>query len=122
MHPLAAVVYGFIAQNHLPVEALLLVLGLLGFSLLVAVVPMMAYVVDAFGEYSASAMTAFLIARCLASTFLPLGTVALTQTLGYGWGFLIIASILLCVIPLPMAVLRYGVKWRQYSTYTRNPN
>jgi hypothetical protein len=78
----------------------------------------MAYVVDAFGQYSASAMTATIITRCLTSTFLPLIIEPLTKKLGYGFGFMVFACGLLMLAPLPLLVLKYGRKWRQFSSYT----
>lgn len=80
----------------------------------------MAYVVDAFGLYSASALTAVLITRCLMSTFLPLLVGPLNDAVGHGWGFTIVAGVCLAVAPIPSLVMRYGEKWRQWSTYTRD--
>ncbi|CRK22740.1 hypothetical protein BN1708_017967, partial [Verticillium longisporum] len=55
--PLAVMAYGWAAELRLPVPLLLLAAALLDGSLLLAMVPVSAYVVDAFGLYSASAMT-----------------------------------------------------------------
>lgn len=118
--PVVVALYGFIAQNQLPVMLLLVNVGLLGFSLVLGLVPVMAYVVDTFGLHSASAMTAVLIARCLMGTFLPLATVPVTNALGYGYGFLILAAISLAVAPIPVVVMRYGARWRQHSEYSKN--
>ncbi|MCJ1472471.1 hypothetical protein MMC13_001119 [Lambiella insularis] len=112
--------YGFIAHNHSPVILLLIIVGLLGFSFILCLVPVTAYVVDAFGLHSASAMTAVLVTRCLMGTFLPLATVPVTNALGYGYGFLILASACLAVAPIPLAVMRYGARWRQRSEYSRS--
>jgi MFS family permease len=118
--PIAVTLLGWTAQKHWPVELLLFSVGLLGCFMLVAVVPVMAYVVDAFGEYSASALTAVLIARCLASTFLPLAIVPLDDALGYGWGFTVLAAACVVAVPIPVLVVRYGARWRQHSEYSRD--
>jgi hypothetical protein len=118
--PASVALYGWTAQEHWPVPILLLSVGLIGFSLLIGMVPLMAYVVDAFGLYSASALTAVLIARCLMSTFLPLAVVPLTEALGYGYGFMVLAASLLALAPIPLAVMRYGSRWRQNSDYTKD--
>lgn len=65
---------------------------------------MMTYVTDGFGLFSASAITAVLITRCLAGTFLPLVTEPLTEKVGYGWGFAILAGGCLLLSPIPVGV------------------
>jgi hypothetical protein len=92
----------------------------MGFSLLLGVVPLMAYIVDAFGIYSASATTAVLVIRCLMGTFLPLVVGPLVEKLGYGWAFTVFAALVLSVAPIPLLVTRYGVKWREYSRYSKD--
>lgn len=118
--PVAAALFGWAAEKEWPVALLLFLVGIQGFALLTAMVPLMAYVVDAFGLYSASALTAVLIARCLTSTFLPLAVGPITDELGYGWGFMIVSSMCLVVAPIPWLVMRYGERWRQWSAYTRD--
>ncbi|KAB8304151.1 hypothetical protein EYC80_003570 [Monilinia laxa] len=118
--PLSVALFGWVAEKGWPVGLLLFLVAVQGFSLLTAMVPLMAYVVDAFGLYSASALTAVLITRCLASTFLPLAVGPLTNKLGYGWGFMLVSGLLLVVAPIPSLVMRYGGKWRQWSAYTRD--
>lgn len=118
--PLAVVLYGWTAELHLPVWLLLLSVILLGFCMIIGTVPMMAYVVDAFGRYSASATTSVLISRCLMGTFLPLTAAPLNARLGYGFGFMVIAALCLVLAPVPVFVMRYGGVWRQRSEYTRD--
>ncbi|MCJ1251468.1 hypothetical protein MMC30_008701 [Trapelia coarctata] len=120
MLPVAVALYGFVAENQLPVMILLVIVGLLGFSLILSIVPVMAYVIDAFGLHSASALTAILITRCLMGTFLPLATVPITDALGYGYGFLILASLSLAVAPIPVVIMLYGKRWRQHSEYSKS--
>jgi len=118
--PAAVTLFGWTAQNQWPVAILLFSLGLLGFFMLTAMVPVMAYVVDSFGVYSASALTAVLVTRCLMGTFLPLTTIPLTDALGYGWGYTILAAVCLVVAPIPFLVMRYGEHWRQQSFYSKS--
>lgn len=117
--PLAVVSYGWGAQLRLPLPLMLSSVGLLGFALMLAFLPLTAYVVDAFGLYSASAMTGLIVTRCLMGTFLPLLTGPAVDYLGYGWGFTVFGTASLCLIPIPILVLRYGPSWRQLSRYTR---
>jgi hypothetical protein len=98
---------------------MLLSVGLMGATLLLGFLPLTAYVVDAFGLYSASAMTALIVTRCLVGTFLPLATAPLVDAMNWGWAFTVLAAALLVLAPVPVLVMRYGHKWRQRSKYTR---
>jgi len=118
--PVAVALYGWTAELHLPAPVLLLSVVILGFCVLLGIVPVMAYIVDAFNLYSASATTAVLITRCLMGTFLPLITEPLTDAIGYGWGFTVLAGACLLLAPVPLLIMRYGGKWRQRSEYTRD--
>jgi hypothetical protein len=118
--PAIVAIYGWAPHAHWPVHTLLLAVGLLGVLLIMISISLSSYVVDAFGIYSASAMTVVLIARCLGGTLLPLTIPPLTRALGLGNGFLVLAATCVVLIPLPMAVMRYGRHWRQKSVYTRD--
>ncbi|KAF2128781.1 MFS general substrate transporter [Dothidotthia symphoricarpi CBS 119687] len=118
--PFSIAAYGWIAQLRLPVPLLLVSVGLMGFTLILAGVPMSAYVVDASGLYSASAMTGVIVTRCLMGTFLPLTSGPLAEHLGYGWGFMCLSALSLSIAVIPVLILRYGEVWRQRSVFTRD--
>jgi hypothetical protein len=112
--------YGWAAHANWPVSLFLLPFTLIGLLLLLIHVPLSSYIVDTFGIYSASAMTMVLIARCLGGTLLPLAIPPLTDALGTGYGFFVVAAVLMLLVPLPAIVMRYGSHWRQNSLYTRS--
>ena len=116
--PLVAL-YGWAAELHLPLPVLLLSVGLIGTALGLAVMPLPSYVVDAFGLYSASAMTGLIVSRCLMATFLPLVTTPLVEAFGYGWGFTVLGAFTLALAPIPIFLMRYGETWRERSQYTK---
>ncbi|KAF2028541.1 MFS general substrate transporter [Setomelanomma holmii] len=118
--PLSITGYGWVAQYHLPIPLLLASVALLGFTLLLTVIPLSAYVVDACGLYSASAMTGVIVTRCLAGTFLPLSTDPLVDRFGFGWGFTCLGALSMSLAIIPVLILRYGEKWRQRSEFTRD--
>lgn len=118
--PFSVTAYGWIAHLRLPVPLLLASVALLDFTLLTNIIPLQAYIVDACGLYSASAMTGVIVTRCLVGTFLPLATEPLHLYLGYGWGFTVLGGLAAAVAVVPLAVLRYGSEWRQKSEYTRD--
>ncbi|KAK5655795.1 hypothetical protein OQA88_5333 [Cercophora sp. LCS_1] len=118
--PLAVAAYGWIAELQLGLPYLLLCVALMGTTLMFAMIPLMAYIVDAFGIFSASAMTGVIVSRCLMSTFLPLTTGPLIESMGYGWTFTAFAGAVMALAPVPMLMLRYGARWRKCSKYTRD--
>lgn len=118
--PFAVLAYGWIAQFKLPVALLLLSVALMGSTLLMTMVPLSAYVVDACGVYSASALTGVIVTRCLAGTFLPLAAGPMAEKLGHGWAFTLFSLLSLALVPIPIFVFRYGEKWRQRSEFTRD--
>lgn len=117
--PLVVAMYGWTAEAQLPLPVMLVSVALMGAALMLGFLPLMAYVVDAFGMYSASAMTAVIVTRCLVGTFLPLLTEPLVDIIGYGLAFTVLAVLSLSLAPIPVFVMRYGQKWRQKSSYTR---
>lgn len=119
LFPISIALYGWSTQLHLHVAVLLLAVILLGCFLMLSFLPLMAYVVDAFGIYSASSVTAVIVTRCLMGTFLPLAVIPLIGRFGYGLGFTVLASISAATIPIPVLVFKFGYKWRQLSKYTR---
>ncbi|CAN8101015.1 unnamed protein product [Discula destructiva] len=118
--PFTIALYGWAAQLQLHVSVLLLSIGFMGTFLMMSFIPLMAYVVDAFGLYSASSVTALIVTRCLMGTFFPLAAQPTVRGLGYGWGLSLFAAISAATIPIPLLVLRYGKTWRTFSKYTRD--
>lgn len=116
--PPAVALYGWSAELQLPLALFILSVVWIRVSMTLAFLPLISYVVDACGQYSASALTGIIVTRCLAGAFLPLGTTALTERLGYGWGFTMLAAFSMTVGLIPVLLLRYGARWRQCSKYT----
>ncbi|KAF1833932.1 MFS multidrug transporter-like protein [Decorospora gaudefroyi] len=118
--PFSVVAYGWIAEYRLSVWLLLASVSVMGFTLLLTIIPLSAYVVDACGMYSASAMTGVIVTRCLMGTFLPLAAGPLAEHLGYGWGLSCLGALCLCLAVIPILILRRGERWRQRSEFTRD--
>ncbi|KAK4151550.1 major facilitator superfamily domain-containing protein [Chaetomidium leptoderma] len=116
--PLTVAAYGWAAELRLPLVFLLFTVCAMGTALMMAMIPVMSYVVDAFGLYSASAMTSVIVTRCLMSTFLPLSTAPLVDMFGFGWGFTVLAGLGFLLAPIPVLMLRYGAHWRKASRYS----
>ncbi|KAK5685203.1 hypothetical protein LTS10_003280 [Elasticomyces elasticus] len=117
--PLTVVLYGWAAQLHLPIPVLIASVALQGFTMIIGLVPVTSYVVDAFGLYSASAMTTMLITRCVMSTILPMAAEPLHKRLGWGWGMCVLAAMCLVLAPVPVLVFKFGGRWREKSDFTK---
>ncbi|CAG8132891.1 unnamed protein product [Penicillium olsonii] len=120
MLPPAIILYGWCAEYGLPLFVFLFTVMWLRTSIMLATSPLTAYVVDACGVYSASAMAGFISARCLTSAFLPLSTSHLTGRLGYSGGFSVLGGLSLAFASIPVLIYRNGEQWRQRSWYTSN--
>ncbi|KAI1367665.1 MFS transporter [Xylaria arbuscula] len=118
--PLSIMAYGWASHMRLPLPVLLFAVGLVGTALMLVYLPLNAYVVDAFGLYAASGMTAIIVTRCLMSTALPLATDPLVRRFGWGVGVSVLGGIGLVLVPIPILVFRYGSRWRQLSKYTKD--
>ncbi|KAI1820400.1 MFS transporter [Xylaria intraflava] len=118
--PFSVVAYGWASQLHPPLPVLLAITAFIGTSLLPVLLPLHAYVVDAFGLYAASGMTAVIVMRCLMSTLLPLAADPLVRKFDWGVGMSIMGGIGLLLTPIPILVFRYGSRWRQLSHYTKD--
>lgn len=117
--PLSFTMYGWVPELGLPLSAMLGISGIFGFAMNFAFMPVFTYVVDAFGLYSASAITALIVTRCVAATFFPLAAVSLIKELGSGFGCTVLGAIGLAFAPIPVLIYLYGPVWRQHSTYTK---
>ncbi|OAQ99371.1 hypothetical protein LLEC1_06074 [Akanthomyces lecanii] len=111
--------YGWCAQYQWNLYLFLVACVWVRMSLIMSFTPLTAYVVDACGLYSASALTAVIVIRCLAGAFLPLAIDKLVNQLGYGWGFSVYALATLVVVSVPVALFYKGESWRKNSVYTR---
>ncbi|KAI5863758.1 major facilitator superfamily domain-containing protein [Durotheca rogersii] len=117
MLPLALVLYGWCAECKLPLALFLVSVVWIRMSIVMAILPLMAYVVEASSLYSTSALAGIVVTRCLAGAFMPLSTARTVERLSYGWGFTVygVASLVLALIPA--LVLRYGPLCKQRAVY-----
>lgn len=65
----------------------------------------MNYLVDIFGDRSASAVAAVLPMRYLMGTFLPVAAPYMYKSLGYGWGNSLLTFILLAIVLFPLLAI-----------------
>lgn len=118
MMPLALALYGLCAENRLPLGLLLVSVAWTRMCIVLGLVPVMAYAVDACSLYSASAATGIVVLRCIAGASLPLLTVQMVECVGYGSTYILLSAVSLGLGLIPILISHFGPHWRQRSAYT----
>ncbi|KAF4165681.1 hypothetical protein CNMCM6936_007634 [Aspergillus lentulus] len=109
--------YGWSAQMHLHWIMPVIGLGWVGCGMIATLLPIQAYLVDAFGEYAASAIAANTVVRSIVGAFLPLAGPSMYAKLGLGWGNSLLGFVALGLLPVPVVFYFYGKRIRMNSRY-----
>lgn len=80
--------------------------------------PAIAYLVDTYTVYAASASAATVVARSLLGTLLPLVGNSMYDALGIGWGTSLLGFISVAFLPMPLVFWKYGERIRN-SKFSR---
>ncbi|KAI9650473.1 hypothetical protein NHQ30_000489 [Ciborinia camelliae] len=110
--PLGLFLYGWTSQYHLHWIAPIIGTSLLGFGLMVTLIPTSTYLMDVYTIYAASASAANLCLKNLFGTVLPLAGPPLYKTLGLGWGNSLLAFLALAFVPIPLILMKFGKQLR----------
>ncbi|KAH6651542.1 fluconazole resistance protein [Truncatella angustata] len=115
--PIGLFWYGWTAEKQL--HWILPILGttILGGGMVIVLMSISTYLVDAFTIYAASAMAANTVTRSLVGAFLPLAGNSLYQTLGLGWGNSLLGFIAFSMIPIPFVFYIYGERIRHSNLF-----
>ncbi|KAK0631124.1 major facilitator superfamily domain-containing protein [Bombardia bombarda] len=91
------------------------ILGLFPFAtgLIGVYLPIIAYVVDSYSKYAASAVAGTTVFRSLVGMLLPLAGPAMYSKLGLGWGNSLLGFICIAMIPVPVFIHRFGKRLRK---------
>lgn len=100
--PIGLFLYGWSLEKRLHWIVPALATVLCGFSLSSSTTPIMNYIVDIFGDRSASAVAAVLPLRYVGGAFMPVAAPYMYARLGYGWGNSLLGFVLLVVLPAPL--------------------
>lgn len=74
--------------------------------------PSLAYLVDAYTAYAASATAAATASRSLVGALLPLAGNSMYNALGVGWGTSLLGFIAVAFVPVPLIVWKFGERIR----------
>lgn len=115
--PLGLFLYGW--TLHFSINCLVPIIGLalLGFGVIVTIIPAFSYLVDAFGIYAASAVAASITLRCVTGAILPLAGPSLYGTLGQGWGNSVLGFVAFALLPMPIMLMKFGRRLRKNAKF-----
>lgn len=103
--PAGLFIYGWTLQRGVHWIVPTLATSLCGFSLSSSTAPIMSYLVDIFGDRSASAIAAAIPLRYVMGAFLPIAAPYMYSSMGHGWANSLLALTLIAVAPIPLLVV-----------------
>ncbi|KAJ0426836.1 major facilitator superfamily domain-containing protein [Aspergillus carlsbadensis] len=114
--PAGLFIYGWATENS--IHWMLPEFGnaVTGFGMILILMGVQTYLVDAFTVHAASAIAACTILRSLAGGLIPLGGLQLYDKLGLGWGNSLLAFIALALAPIPVVFRVFGERLRARSS------
>ncbi|EEP77969.1 predicted protein [Uncinocarpus reesii 1704] len=115
--PLGYLFYGWTAMYRLHWSIPILGTAFIGAGTLCYFFSIMAYLIDVYTIYSASAISANIVLRSIVAATLPLAGTRLYENLGIGWGTSLLAFIALALAPVPFVLLKYGEKIRTHPRF-----
>ena len=117
INPIGLFLYGWTAQARLQWMAPSSGTALIGFGLMVTIVPSNSYLVDAFGIHAVSAIGAGNHLRATFGAVSPLAGPPLYPRLGLGWGHSVLAFIAMAFIPMPLLLIKSGERTQRKSRF-----
>jgi MFS family permease len=113
--PVGLFIYGWSADKHIHWIVPEIGTAVTGFGMIVTLMGIQTYLVDAFTQHAASAIAACTVLRSLAGGLLPLCGLKLYDKLGLGWGNSLLAFLALAISPIPILFHIFGAKLRARS-------
>ncbi|KAL1987122.1 hypothetical protein VTN96DRAFT_4728 [Rasamsonia emersonii] len=109
--------FGWSTAYHVQFIVPIIGTAVIGFALAATSISLQSYIVDAFGIYAVSAVSAMLVPRNATAAFLPLAGPPLYSALGYGWGNSVLGFIALAFVPMPLLFMKFGERIRKCSAH-----
>lgn len=116
--------FGWTVQYRIQFVVPILGTALVGLGLAATSISLQTYIVDSFGIYAVSAISAMMVLRNTTAAFLPLAGPPLFDALGYHWGGTLLGCVVLVLSPCPLFLIKYGERLRarrgfQYGDHAR---
>jgi MFS family permease len=114
--PAGLFIYGWATDKRIPWIVPEIGNAVTGYGMILTLMAIQTYLVDAFTSRAASAIAACTVLRSLAGGLLPLCGLELYDKLGLGWGNSLLAFIALGMSPIPILFQLFGERLRARST------
>lgn len=117
--PAGLFIYGWGTDKHIHWIVPEIGNAVTGYGMIITLMGIQTYLVDAFTQHAASAIAACTILRSLAGGLLPLCGLKLYDKLGLGWGNTLLGFIALAIAPIPILFQLYGAQLRSRSSFRK---
>jgi MFS family permease len=118
--PVGLFLYGWSAEKHLHWIVPLIGTAIVGFSMLLALLPTDNCLVDVYDIHGASAVAVGAALHAVFAAVLPLIGPPLYNHLGLGWGNSVLASISIILLPALSVLMRYGERIRNSPRFKQD--
>ncbi|CAG9993964.1 unnamed protein product [Clonostachys byssicola] len=106
--PIGLFLYGWTATKNIHWIVPIVGSAFLGAASFTIIMPSLAYLVDAYTPYAASATAAAIVSRSLLGALLPLAGNSMYDDLGVGWGTSLLVFIAVAFAPIPLVFWKFG--------------
>jgi MFS family permease len=110
---LGVLAFGWTIRFHVHWIVPIIFTAMIGFGYLATAISATSYVLDVFGNHTAAAIGGTSVMRNSAAALLPLAGPALTDRLGYGWGYSVLCLIGLIAVPIGLTLIYFGERLRK---------
>lgn len=109
---IAVVAYGWILTQRVSLAAPIIMLFIFGYTLIAGSQALNVLMVDLWPTQPAAATAASNVTRCLLGAAASAAIGPMSQAMGYGWSYTVLAALFLVSSIGPLASMRYGMRWR----------
>jgi MFS family permease len=111
--PIGLFWYGWAAEAHTHWIVPILGTVWIGMGFLACMVTITSYLMDAYTEFSASAVASCAVLRSIFGGLLPLAGRQMYATMGYGWGSSLLGFVSILLLPCPIIFYLWGERLRK---------
>ncbi|KAM0718022.1 hypothetical protein Q7P37_006354 [Cladosporium fusiforme] len=112
---LTTIGYGFMLDYRISIAGPVIMLFLLGYALIAGFQVLNVLMVDLYPSKATSATAASNVVRCLLGAAASAAILPMTEALGNGWAYTILALIFAVSCVGLVVMMRYGIQWRQHK-------
>lgn len=117
--PLGLIMYGWTADQGVHWIAPMIGTGIMGFGMIGIFMSAQTYLVDAYTAHAASVTAANAVLRSLLGALLPLCGLQLYDSLGLGWGNMLLGLLALVLAPVPLLLFHFGRRIRESPKFRK---